>query len=247
MKKVAILGFGPSSLFAIVACNEMDIIPVVITDRPATCPVGAFYYHKIPPSFEPMVRKDEIKFTYIGNEAAYLQKQWGDPFVYSSWGRYNLEYGYNPQDFYTAVSRECTFILETDNIIVPESLPELSRIYSKIFCSVVMHTRHFASIPVSMEITQGSENKIEYNGNAEDLAVRTSDLFGIRYVEYPPNRDIQGGILTYIKDISPLSKPGINIDIPANITMIGRNAMFRRDELAHNAYERVLDELRRSI
>ncbi len=259
MKKVAILGFGPSALYAIAACNAVGIEPLVITDRPVTSPVGAFYLHWVPEFYAKLMSQYRIEYTYHGCEKVYLEKQWGKDAidVNSSWGKYANEVGYNPSEFTELIAHKSKFVYRTGVKVMCSDLYDLSKQYDKVFCTIPFHFIPFDRVPVAIISTNfiSPINSIDYYGEDKTLEVRRSILFGKICAELAigiarnENTDEQKKTymsreVIYLNDISPLSVFGPFDSTEDGVVFIGRNARYDRNELAHNAYERVLNELR---
>jgi hypothetical protein len=254
MKKVAILGFGPSALYAIAACNELGIFPRVMTDKPMLSPAGAFYLHWVPDRYKEWITPYDIHFEYKGSEEIYIRKQWGQvayPYdIKTSWGKYTEEVGYKPEDLYNIVQAICTFDVQTGTNICLAELADLARRYDKVFCTIPFHNDKFVQIPVITFPARMNMNRIEYIGTLLPEFVRESSLFGTVYLEYPEGYKpyvATGEKLVYINDISPLSIAGPFDRTEEGVVFLGRNARYDRKELAHHAYERTLDELRRIV
>jgi hypothetical protein len=251
MKKVAILGFGPSALFATIACNERDIVPDIFSTERAINVAGAFYLHMVPAYCDDWsLKKYEIRYAYEGIEQKYLQKQWGNPFGESSWGKHKIELGYNPREVSAKFYERCRYS-EIFNPIDLKTIQILANKYDIIFCSIVVHNRTFKIIPISVEPSKvATINTIIYDGYSSDV-VRISHLFGFTYTEYVDNSyvsaHIQEAPIFHVRDIPPQAERGFTLSVPDNVFFIGRNARYDKNELAHDAYGRVRDELRRII
>jgi hypothetical protein len=254
MKKVAILGFGPSALYAITACNELGIYPRVLADKPLLSPAGAFYLHSVPKQWEAWMTPYDIHFVYKGSEEIYIRKQWGSiayPYdLKTSWGKYSEEIGYKPGDFYNAITQGATFDVQMGRNLILEDLPDLAKEYDKVFCTIPFHSKPFVRIPVITFPAKMHMNTIEYIGTLLPEFVRESSLFGTVYIEFPEKCKPYVSAtekLVHVNDISPLAIAGPFDRTEDGVVFIGRNARYDRNELAHHAYERVLNELRGSV
>jgi hypothetical protein len=248
--KVAIMGFGPSAIYAIMACNSADVIPDVIANGPTISAAGAFYYHWLPNGARDAVGTTErIHYKYAGTAAEYVRKQWGDSTLASSFGKYeDIVLGFSPAKVFDAVCKVHTFkpILHKGVKISDEVVLFSCINYDIVLCTFALKelreiNRHiFMRRPVTIEDCSESDNIIEYNGLVGDTWCRRSQLFGKLYTEYIKFTDIPSGTtITTVPDLDPRI-PAISMpNLPDNLFFVGRHAQLDRTLLAHDAYARV--------
>lgn len=244
--KVAILGFGASSIFSIMACNDKGIEPTVVTKEIAKPPAGAFYYHWLPPKYSNYVESEFIQYDYKGTEDIYLRKQWGDyPVGSSSFNKYDLEKGYNPTEVFHEFSLHARFGCSLRERLSYSDIVNYCHSYNLVICTFPVS--EFTGIPklvyrpVFSRNVYSFENIIAYNGCSRPKWVRKSTLFGKEHTEYADLSEVPAEKLkfvTLVPDIHPSSKPKSNYDLPMNnLVFIGRFATVNRSMLSHEAYE----------
>jgi len=246
MKKIAILGLGPSGMFSVMACNDKGYKPVVISTGSLRSPAGAFYFHWIPPQYARKVPQEVITYSYIGTNQIYLQKQWGDSIqgqVSSSFGKYDMELGYSPWRTVQVFQDTAAFDYVAREPLSTEEVFELCKVNDLVVCTFPLGAlmADLFTVPRPVTIQQGSptaQNLIVYNGTWEEKWVRRSHLFGRIYTEYCHLEDVAGSpyqVIT-IRDIHPQLAPANLEGIPDNLHFSGRNAELNRKRLAHEAY-----------
>ena len=245
---VAILGFGPSSMYAIMACNDLGIKPEVICIGQPKYPAGTFYLHWLPKSVRRFISEEEIVYRYMGTEDQYLINQYGTKNAgKSSFGRYSdclFVPGYDPQRVMAFVEEKLSYSV----VAIPSRLEDwevaiLCEKYSKVFCSFALEGAihrydPFMLIPVVAEKNDLEHNVIVYNGTTDHDWVRKSYLFGMCYTEYASGNVPTSGNLVTVIDLKPHVTGSISSGLE-NLTLIGRLACMDRKVLAHDAYQKV--------
>jgi len=251
--RVAILGFGPSALFSILACNDFGISPTVMAYGFEAPPVvGCFFYHWTPTWIEEMVGASRISVMTYGNEKTYIKKQWGDTEgITSSFNKYTgAVIGYNPH----AVNQVIMEIAHFEKVQIFKSggfyLSDVCNKYDYVIQTFPTKESYYTRpplvyIPVSIQSSNEPSNFIVYSGIEGDRWVRMSNLFGKRFTEYPPNFIVPSGDVIVIKDMYPnvAEYQRYENDLH-NLHMVGRFAQWKRTMLSHEAYGRVQNILK---
>ena len=251
--RVAILGFGPSALFSILACNDYGISPTVMAygfEEPAV--VGCFFYHWVPTWISEMVGTSLISVFTYGNEKTYIRKQWGEMSgITSSFNKYTGKIlGYNPSAVNKSIIDICHFekvkIFKEGGFYLSDVCNKFDYVIQTFPTEFSYNTRPpLVHIPVSVQESSDPSNFIVYSGLEGDKWVRTSNLFGNRFTEYPPNFAVSSGDVVVIKDMYPNVEPYQRCgDDPHNLYLVGRFAQWKRTMLAHEAYGRVQNILK---
>jgi hypothetical protein len=240
MTDVVILGFGPSALFALMACNEMKIQPVIISKEAMRCPYGAFLYHWLPPKFARQIKLVEVPVYRQGIEEEYLRKQWGERLIAeSSFSKYSEIYGYNPFDVFHKVTKDCPHNFMTGEV-TEEYRSDLLKNTKYVFQTFPEPDIRKTFIQRAVTVTDNDATPfILYSGVPEVAWVRKSVLFGSEYAEYPSVDSLpeKCKYATFM-DIDPdiiyrVAKK------PENLHYVGRYAQASRKLMAHDAYFRV--------
>jgi hypothetical protein len=249
--KVAILGTGPGAMFSIMACNDLGIEPYTADMSKVKAPAGAFYYHWIPERYRSLCKVYPIQYKYLGDEAGYIHKQWGDWIsTGSSFGGYKLHEGFSPAEVHRAFLADAEYIPQDfPKDILDNYVLRVCRDYDIVFCTFMLdRVKKLVNPifrPVETEfISDASPNKITYNGSSDTKWIRQSALFGMLYTEYPRFVDLPGkpGKLSTIMDLHPSARFP-KLELPRNLHMVGRFAQVDRRLLAHCAYNRVKEIL----
>lgn len=264
--KVAIVGGGLASMYAILACADKGIVPDVYTNTWES-PVGAVYLRWIP---ERMVSQfnQHIIYTYgYGSREIYIQKQWGLSFpdhYKSSFPEESVEigYGYNPADLFDWIAgKEKINVHITDKKFDLQDLNKLSESYSVVFhsfpCGELLDTLHKYMIPIKVMSKENNANYIfiDYDGKRDSIVTRRSCLFGFEYLEMSGQASFNPEYLSSvykeytsktILDIHPNILHLKDMSIPrkfGKLIPIGRLARMERHLLANDNYSIVTEEL----
>jgi hypothetical protein len=267
LKRVTIIGGGPSAVYAIVACNDYGIVPTVLSSGINLNP-GAMWLHSIPERFAEGSKQERIVVTRVGERENYIKKQWGEfPRGYkSSFPEYeHVEYGYNPQHTIPYILSKCDFEHFPCGNLTDKEIITRSKQAELVFHSFPseLGRKHLgymmAKIPVSVstyDVKQG--NRVIYNGREKDMVVRVSYLFGKKSTEYSAhymdskdldaktNKFSKHDNVVYIDDLKPTNLTYTVPYLAYNIIPIGRLGRFDRTVLAHDTYylvEEILREL----
>ena len=258
--KVAIVGFGPAAMYAIIACNDRGIYPTVMANAVNINP-GAFWLKSVPKKFVDGTQQHRIVITKVGERENYIRKQWNEfPVGYKSSfpDTEFVEYGYDPVVTVPWILSQLKFDIEDTGKLGDPDLIKLGKKYDFVFHSFPSELARktlgnmIVKVPVTIstyDIKQG--NRVIYNGRKGDFVVRVSYLFGKKYTEYSvhnmdskdldskTNRFSQSSNVRWIEDLRPIS---LSISVPYlayNIIPIGRLGGFDRTVLAHHTYDLV--------
>lgn len=243
--QIAILGFGASAMFSIMACNSKGIKPIVISKEYAKPSIGAFYFHWLPADYSDLVEPEIIQYQYMGTEEQYLKKQWGDfKVTSSSFNKYDLEKGYDPAEVFSVFSLRAKYSCILKQQITYGNIVNYCSIYDLVICTFpvaeFLGEPKIVKRPVLTKNTGVYENTILYNGCEKPNWVRRSTLFGKVYTEYATFEDVPEqyrASIKYVPDIHPYSKPKKQFETPMdNLIFTGRFATINRSMLAHEAY-----------
>lgn len=242
--KIAILGFGPSSMFSIMACNDQGFAPTVVGGDIVRVPAGAFYYHWLPQEYSKEAKIHHINYKYVGNAGVYSEKQWGNENYPSSFWKYSNEIGYEPREVFSLFQQKSTFKYVHSGIMKTEDVLEYCGKYDIVVCTFplpeIMEQAQKVTRPVIIRPTKLQDNIIIYSGKKEDKWVRWSNLFGTTYVEYCNFEDVpkEAPRIVPIVDLHPNLSVQMPF-LPNNLFFSGRYAEFKRTRLAHEAYKRM--------
>lgn len=257
--KVAILGSGPASAFAVAACHERGIIPDVYTDRPPRVDqLGAFFLHWLPPLLERYAEEAAVTVEWraVGEAENYTRKQWAVPYTSSfpKFAReermYNstvLQHVWNLSPFYTVLPP----LSDADLLNMGT---EYDFVFHSFSSGAAGRTRKLTWFPVlSFRSEDERRATIIYNGCLQDRWVRLTRAFGRVSIEYPRDQaelamreDEVFASMRFdkLRDIHPEVRPLSEADrLADNILPIGRFACWDRKQLSHESYAIVRDAL----
>jgi hypothetical protein len=261
MKKpsVAIVGSGISSLYAILACNENGIRPDLFsTDYSYKRLVGSVWLKWIPEWMERYFMKEKINIRKIGSESFYVEKQWGNIEIISSFPVENtVEFGYNPftvSSFVFSNLSNFREIFRLKESLKDLKLMELSKQYDILFHSFPSENTLKENFDILVDINclitkiKCLDNEVLYDGT-NSFMVRSSKLFGFEYIECIPYIEQSSFSETFkyrlnssngfkFKDIKPKGIPYV-YNLKRNIVPIGRLGRMERKLMAHDNYSLV--------
>lgn len=266
--KIAILGGGLASMYAVLACNEAGIVPdVYVKDFPST--YGTVYLKNIPNVLKSKVKPQSVKTIPTGKREYYIKKQWRDaPEDYkSSFPEREFELSaFNPAEVSKEVfeKNRCKIIKCKD--LTDQDVFGFSRMYDFVFKSFRSKTfleglRVIGAIVkfpclVFNEGYMDVPNLVVYDGTPSSFTTRISFLFGKKYIELSPRTPYTaeelsilypGAFVTYIEDIAPISDPIKCTDNIPNVISIGRIATMKRSMLAEDSFDIVKEKLNVNI
>jgi len=260
-KKVAIVGGGPSSWFARMACFHAGIVPTVFV-RSEVNPPGAFWIHELP-DFAHHLPMFKISVRSSGSREIYKRKQWGNidlPENYrSSFPDLEYEtYGADPSTVRSFVDSELAherIILEGN--LNDEDLSSLKDTYDEVFYTFPSerskreNSEFFRFIPIFSTQTPVADRHIKeifYDGRSQSSVVRFSEIWGMQFreyqvIRYPSQVDkFAKSNCVFIPDIIPTDRKLSPLS-PEGTTPIGRLACMNRTMLSHQTYEIVREKL----
>lgn len=265
MGKIAIVGSGLASAYAVLACAENDIVPTVYA-KEFVHPVGAVFLRWLPENLSKKFERYDVSFSSVGDRETYITKQWIDyPLNYESSfpeNEYHIP-GYDPNEVLSYIFKFSNMvkIQSIDHNLSDMDLFNLRDIYKfdfvfysfPSFDIMNKYSRFLHRIFILEEKNYypREENYIVYNGEKFDIRVRESTLFGKRYTELSQRVPYTKNELEHIfsnckineiNDISP------NCPVPdiqeSSIIPIGRAARMDRSILAEDSYSMVLGILK---
>lgn len=204
-KRVAIVGYGASAMYAVLACNDKGIIPTVYA-RTLTIPKGAFWLYSLPVEVGRKFINHKIRIASIGKREVYISKQWNIedlPKTYKSSFPEKEEIrtnGYDPSTvipYILSDSKRCR-VERINRNFGDQDLQLLSKPYDFVFHSFpssklrsmfseYIEKRKVITIPSKDAITSGYINSLEntvlYDGTYGNIFVRKSFLFDTVYLE----------------------------------------------------------------
>jgi hypothetical protein len=264
--RVAIVGGGLSSMYAILACIDHGITPEVYAGS-FDSPSGAVYLRWVPKRMEDVFKSHVIYINGYGTRDVYIQKQWGldYPETYrSSFPESSVETvrGYDPSDLFAWISEKERINLNIiDHWMSWSDLDNLAQEYSVVFhsfpCGELKDSlsKYMTPIKIAIKKTESSNNSIDYNGKKDSIVVRRSCLFGYEHLELSGQISFKDDFMRAIfkdytiktiNDIHPNILHLRNVEIPrkfGKLVPIGRLARMERHLLADSAYGLVAEEI----
>lgn len=262
-RRIAIIGGGISSMYAILACHENGIKPDVYA-KEISPPVGAVYLRFLPKFIKEEFEFFDIKTLFSGDRKSYIIKQWSKyPKSYkSSFPRCEfVSKGYNPIKVLKRVFEDCTLMdyIKLNSDMTDEDIEEMSYEYDFIFHSFPskssrkLMSKYVVKIPILVKDEYPTDrNYVFYNGDPNSIVVRESSLFGIKYIELSPRIDFS---LDELSKLYPKFKIRFSYDLSpeildenltlldsssrSNVFSIGRVGKFNRGELGNDTYSYV--------
>src|SRR3990172_8148399 len=187
VKKIAIVGGGPSALFAIMACADCGIVPDVFY-RELRLQPGAFWFHWVPDWIDSVVSSSSIKINSVGTRRDYIEKQWKNPpesYTSSFPEKTRLEEGYNPKEVSKLIFESHLFnrIPLEENLTDKDLFGLKKRRYDLVFHSFPTSDARnayndlFVRFPTITTVHPGNgvfSNSVIYNGFRDSEIVRSS-------------------------------------------------------------------------
>jgi hypothetical protein len=259
MRKIAIVGGGPSAVFAIMACKDLGIKPDVFAPGLGNN-LGAFWFHWVPPVWEKFTLKVPIKIKFVGDREGYIKKQWEGydiPNSYvSSFPEEEKEvFGFNPLRLTKDLNESDFFNLNRiDRNLSKDDLLRLGNEYDLVFHSFPTmqaaqeNSDLIFSLPILIETSTDPLNYYtEYDGLLLNKVSRRSNLWGWKFTELRPIKhtdpdnwiEKRGMTVSFVKDLVPFDRSVNFFPLHERIVPIGRLARFDRKALSHDAYNLV--------
>lgn len=243
IKKVVVLGSGPSGLMAAHAADQAGYPVEIFSVKEKSRIGGAQYVHTQIPDLTDIDPDGEVVFEYRGSRAGYARKVYGDPGADVSWGMYtgtvpiwNMRRVYNElwDRFESRIINRVLLPtdvvqLQSPSVVVVSTIPRASLCWKPqehTFASQQVWIRYFQSQPRS--------NKIIYNGLTDVPWYRRSYLFSWESEEYP-NEFINTAPEWH--DLIPVNKPlSSNCDCLGGVAKLGRYGQWKKGVLTHQVY-----------
>lgn len=247
LKKVTVLGAGPSGLMAAHAAETAGY-PVQILSQRKKSPIGgAQYVHTQIPDLTDKEPDGEVTFEYRGSRAGYAHKVYLDPQADVSWGSFagkvliwNMRKVYNElwDRFEQRVEHRTLLAQDIIHLQDPDALV-ISTVPRPVLCwKPAFHV--FKSQQVWIGYVQGppQDNTIIYNGLPEVPWYRHSNLFSWESTEYPAEYMRQLIAKEPVQhDLIPVQKPlKSNCDCLPGIAKMGRYGKWKKGVLTHHVY-----------
>lgn len=220
IKRIAVLGVGPSSAFIVAAshkqCPDAEIHLYSLTER-LNSPAGAFWFHWVPEDLQQKYEVHKISVIGLGTQAEYIVKQWGVRVENNSSSFPNLnriDTGWNPGDVWKDMLSPAEFIFQGKTTyqahmhnydVVFQTFPtEFAKYQMKDYLVhipvlVFPPGSSFTSLLGTVQDKQSELHKIDaknwvmYDGHKNCKWVRISYLFGYGYVEFPKDNTLELG------------------------------------------------------
>ena len=268
--KIAIIGSGLSSMYAIMACNRYEIKPHLFI-RDIKIQPGAFWLKFLPTiwnlKFEQA--KTKISISFKGSVEEYIEKNWKDsdlPDFYSSSFPNSLNYfetGFNPEEIYLEfMSKYGMFeghdllenLSDLDIATMCEKFDLIFYSFASERCRLLNSKLIGKKLCIKIKSNDRINNWVLYDGDPYSYFVRISNLFGFKYLELKDG-SLSADALNQILVMSGVNstvicfddlKPSVEINpYPpcSNAIPIGRMGTMQYRTMAHDAYEIVLKEI----
>jgi hypothetical protein len=249
MKKVTILGCGPSGLLAAAAYASEGWDVTILSKKQQSLIGGAQYLHRHIPEVTKDEPEGEATYLKIGTRDGYAEKVYGTASAPVSWDLYDAG-TYDIWSLRGIYSRLWEMFedrirhVSLDHEMI-RSLVGTGLIVSSIPANHLCQARHdfrFQSVWILQQPTREAsmpENLIEYNGDPDFLHYRRSRIFGVEGWEFAhPSAAEFDGVVHVRKPIST------NCDCLGGIQRVGRYGRWEKSQLAHHAYEQSLEVAR---
>jgi hypothetical protein len=248
--KIAIVGFGPTAVFAAKAAWDMGCQVEIYTDQQKPMPPGATWLHWLPEDVSGQFRPVQIYVVGQGTSDQYTKRQWGQVYPSSFPTKPVWEIGYDPTQLLDKLlPTECNVNL-TPYRMSDADVKDLAVGFDLVFQT--FPTREHREnqpqlLPFVAAARLGTEdpakNYVVYNGAKEGIVVREASLFGNHYVEFPKgmteeevkgHNTLSGYKVVTLKDLDPRTKP-VQLHT-GKVRLLGRWAQWDRKVLSHDAY-----------
>lgn len=268
-KDVAILGLGPTGVFAARAARDAGA-RVTIYALPSAfvhTPPGSFWLHWLPDELAQRYPKSPILISSIGTEDVYFAKQWGVPLTKGRSSSFpvlgdEMTGGYDPKVFLPMLlPDDCDKIPLLKPLDTP-SITSISQEHDLVFCTFALQEhlaiqpplRAYAALVIGNTMSPG-RNVVVYDGNPLSMVVRTAVLFGYYYIEFPKTKtQVELDALEVMKDLKPTARMAVLRDLDldtkpieqdprAKLQLIGRFAEWNRKRLSHETYQQVYEKV----
>lgn len=248
--KIAIIGFGPTAVFAAKAAHDMGCQVEIFTDHQNPMPPGATWLHWLPEDVSGMFSPTQIYVIGKGTSEQYTKRQWGQVYPSSFPAKPVWEVGYDPV---VVLDKLLPTVCNVN--LIPFRMSDTDVKDLSVGFDLVLQTfptredkmNQPQLLPFVAAARMGSEdptkNYVVYNGTKDGIVVREASLFGNHFLEFPKGMDEQevygethlvGYKVVTLKDLDPRTKP---VQQPeGKIKLIGRWAQWDRKILSHDAY-----------
>lgn len=251
--KIAIVGFGPTAVFAAKAAYDMGCQVEIYTDQQKPMPPGATWLHWLPEDVSGMFTPTQIYVIGKGTSEQYTQRQWGKVYPSSFPAKPVWEVGYDPMVVLDKLLPTVCNVNITPYRMSDADVKDLSVGFDLVFQTFPTREskeQQPSLLPFVAAAKLGTEdpkkNYVVYNGTKDGIVVREACLFGNHFLEFPKGVEeeevrathtspLTGYKLVTLKDLDPRTKPWMGHD--KKIKLLGRWAQWDRKVLSHDAYE----------
>lgn len=249
--KIAIVGFGPTAIFAARAAYDLGCKVEIFTDKARPMPPGATWLHWVPEDIAQEFASTPIYVVGKGTSAEYTKRQWGFECPSSFPTKAVWEHGYDPQKVLDSLLPvECNVNL-MGYAMSDADVQDLAKSYDLVFQTFPTKESKEQQ-PALMSFVAAaklgtddpSQNWVVYNGTKEGLVVREASIFGNHFLEFPKNISMEeikkshplssDYKMVELRDLHPHTKPW-DFKHP-KIKLLGRWAQWDRKVLSHDAY-----------
>lgn len=259
--KVAIVGSGASAAFAVWACQDVGVTPLVISDKaPSVQSSGAFFLHWLPESVRAYFPQLNVLISSQGSAEGYTRKQWGRVIPSSFPKEQRTEKWYSSE----AINWlwEHFYVNVNPGKLSDESLLKLGQEHDWVFHTFPseqsQRSRALVKFPVidftspepfnQQASRNGLDGSIVYNGIEDQPWTRSTLAFGRCSTEYARvfnGKEFDsakiaepfGFKVNWLRDIPPeIERVRPEEHLATNIIPLGRFAEWDRRLLSHQSY-----------
>lgn len=253
MKRVVVLGCGPSGLLAAHAASMEGADVQIFSHKTPSYISGAQYLHERIPGLT-MGIDGHILFTKTGSASGYAKKVYGSSSMDTSWDRFDIGVSrpaWSMQKAYKRLWAMYKDAISDYHVSTPGEALALEGIGADLFitslpqavmCSNPEHI--FESVPMHIvpdgdpAIAWVPENTVIYNGHPGIAWSRASNLFGHVSIEFPRTPPF------HVDNLLHGFKPTMhNCDCNPHWLRVGRFGQWKRGVLVHHAFKEVTDAM----
>lgn len=248
MSQVAIIGCGPAGMLAAHAASLAGRTPIIFAKEAAVSPhAKATFLHAPIPDLTSALPDEKINIFKVGSEAGYAQKVYGDHERATSWAKYaEGELGaWALAPVYADLWALYGSLVKSSEI-GPGDIDSLVGSFPVVvntapawcLCGNGDHGFHKRDIWVEGSAPASvNPNSMTYNGSALYDWYRSSDIFGVRSMEYSTPGCLSPNPPNGIKVV------GTDCDCNPRVFRAGRWGTWRPGVLLHHAFERTSEFL----
>lgn len=245
IKKVVVLGCGPSGLLAAHAAVHSGYDVTIYSSKERSKIGGAQYLHKPIPGLTPEDPDGEVTYIYKGTKAGYASKVYGDYAAPVSWGKFRGVLNvWNLRAVYDELWNSYEHLIE-NRVLLPNEVCTIRQPGTLVLSTIPLaaiclradlHSFNGQRVLIGYKQFKPENNYIIYNGSPGELWYRHSHLFGWRSMEYPesPAVLLQTEL---VKGLTTVNKPiSSNCNCLPTVVKLGRYGSWKKNALTHDAY-----------